>query len=198
MLRDRLTVEVRDILKESGITALLVTHNQHEAFSVADRIGVLFHGRMQQWDSAHDIYHKPANLEVASFVGEGCIINGRVTAPGKVECSLGLLEGRLSLSCESGSEVSLLVRPEDVLHVDDSPVRATIIHKSFRGPNILYQLRLGNGERCQALVSSHHNHALGEAIGITPEVDNLVVFPKTNGLGTSSSIFPGTADVERF
>lgn len=178
LLRDRLTVEVRDILKKAGTTALLVTHNQHEAFAVADKIGVLFEGRMQQWDSAYDIYHKPTNLEVATFVGEGCLISGRVTAPDKVKCSLGILEGNLSLPCDSGCKVDVLVRPEDVLHVEDSPVQAKVLHKSFRGSNILYQLGLDSGEKCQALVSSHHNHSLGESIGITTEVDNLVVFPK--------------------
>lgn len=178
LLRDRLTVEVRDILKKAGTTALLVTHNQHEAFAVADKIGVLFEGKMQQWDSAYTIYHKPTNLEVATFVGEGSLISGRVIAPNKVKCSLGILDGDLSLPCESGCEVDVLVRPEDVLHVEDSPIHAKIIHKSFRGPNILYKLGLDSGEQCQALVSSHHNHAPGEAIGITTEVDNLVVFPK--------------------
>ncbi len=178
LLRDRLTVEVRDILKEAGITALVVTHNQHEAFSVADKIGILFEGRMQQWDSAYDIYHKPANLEVATFVGEGCLIKGRVVDTGKVESSLGLLVGNISQHSEPGSEVAVLVRPEDVLHVENSLVQAKIVHKSFRGPNILYQLLLDSGEHCYALVSSHHNHEFGESIGIVPEVDNLIVFNK--------------------
>lgn len=179
LLRDRLTVDVRDILKELGTTALLVTHNQHEAFSVADTIGVLFKGKMQQWDSAHGIYHKPATLEVAQFVGDGNIVSGVVVGAGKVQSSLGILEGDLSLPCDSGCEVELLLRPEDVLHVDESTLRATIKHKSFRGPNILYQLQLPSGENCQALVSSHHDHSLGESIGIMPEIDNLIVFPKT-------------------
>ena len=85
LLRDRLTVEVRDILKELGTTALLVTHNQHEAFSVADKIGVLFEGKMQQWESAHGIYHKPATLEVAKFVGDGNLVPGKVIGPGRVQ-----------------------------------------------------------------------------------------------------------------
>ncbi|WP_136805570.1 ABC transporter ATP-binding protein [Desulfosediminicola flagellatus] len=178
VLRDRLTVEVRDILKELGTTALLVTHNQHEAFSVADRIGVLFEGRMKQWDNAHDIYHRPASLEVATFVGDGVLVSGTVIGPGQVKSGLGLLQGNLSLPCESGCEVDLLVRPEDVVHVEDAYVKGKVLHKSFRGPNILYQLELPSGEKCQALVSSHHNHALGELIGIIPEVDNLVVFPR--------------------
>ena len=179
LLRERLTVEVRDILKELGTTALLVTHNQHEAFSVADKIGVLFQGEMQQWEGAHAIYHKPASLEVAQFVGDGTLIAGKVIGPGKVSSSLGVLEGDLSLPCTSGCEVDLLLRPEDILHVEDASLRGTILHKSFRGPNIVYQLQLPSGEQCQALVSSHHDHNLGESIGIVPEIDNLIIFPKS-------------------
>jgi iron(III) transport system ATP-binding protein len=178
LLRDRLTVEVRDILKELGTTALLVTHNQHEAFSVADKIGVLFNGKMQQWADAHEIYHRPATLEVAKFVGDGTLVSGEVIGPGRVQSSLGILEGDLSLPCNSGCEVDLLLRPEDILHVDESALRATVRHKSFRGPNILYQLQLPSGEKCQSLVSSHHDHGIGELIGILPEIDNLIVFPK--------------------
>ncbi len=178
LLRDRLTMQVRDILKELNTTALLVTHNQHEAFAVADKVGVLFAGKMQQWDTAYNIYHKPATVEVAVFVGDGSMISGTVVSEGQVQCGLGLLQGNLSLPCESGCEVNLLIRPEDVLHVEDSSVQAKICHKSFRGPNILYMLELPSGERCQALVSSHHNHKIGEPIGIIPEVDNLVVFTK--------------------
>lgn len=178
VLRDRLTVEVRDILKTLGTTALLVTHNQHEAFSVADKIGVVFEGQLQQWDDAYNIYHHPASLSVATFVGDGSLISGRVEHEGKISCALGLLEGEIPQPCGVGSEVELLIRPEDVLHVDDTTISAEIIHKSFRGATILYQLKLSSGENCQALVSSHHNHKIGEFIGITQEVDNLVTFPK--------------------
>lgn len=182
VLRDRLTIEVRDILKELGTTALMVTHNQHEAFSVADKIGVIFNGVMQQWDKAHGIYHKPATLEVAKFVGDGTLISGKVIGSGKVQSVFGVLEGKLSLPCESGCEVNLLLRPEDILHVDDSALRAVIKHKSFRGPNILYQLQLPSGEGCQSLVSSHHDHRIGESIGILPEIDNLILFPKNQSI----------------
>jgi len=176
-LRDKLTVEVRDILKTAGITALMVTHNQFEAFSVADSVGVIFNGSIQQWDSAYNVYHRPATLEVATFVGDGAVIRGMVVAPRRVSCGLGDLVGELSLPCESGCHVDLLVRPEDILHHDDSPVKARILHKSFRGPNILYKLELPSQETCLALVSSHHDHKLGEYIGIVPEVENIVVFP---------------------
>lgn len=176
LLREKLTTELRDILKTLGTTTLLVTHNQHEAFSVADRIGVLFDGKMQQWDSAYNIYHNPMSIKVANFVGDGSLISGTVTGEAEVECGLGKLHGQLSQDCEKGTEILILIRPEDILHVENAPVRAVIVNKSFRGPNIHYQLKLPTGELCQALVSSHHNHAIGQAIGVSPEVDNLVVF----------------------
>lgn len=179
-LREKLTVEVRDILKCSGTTALMVTHNQYEAFAVADSVGVLFDGVMQQWDSAYNVYHNPATREVATFVGDGALLKGLVVGPGEVSCGLGTLKGNLSLPCISGCEVDLLVRPEDILHVDSSPVRAKILNKSFRGPNILYKLMLASNEHCLALVSSHHNHRIGEEIGIVPEVENIVAFASTS------------------
>lgn len=176
-LREALTVEVRDIIKATETTALLVTHNQFEAFSVADTIGVTFSGTIRQWDSAYNVYHHPSDLEVATFVGDGAVIKGEVSGPDTVTCGLGELRGSFTLPCIRGCEVNLLVRPEDILHDDSSPVQARIVHKSFRGPNILYRLELPSAETCLALVSSHHDHQLGERIGIVPEVENLVLFP---------------------
>lgn len=178
-LREKLTIEVRDILKKSNTTALMVTHNQLEAFSVADYVGVIFDGSIRQWDSAYNIYHKPSSLDVATFVGDGAIIKGQVIGNNRVSCGLGDLQGNLSLPCESGCHIDLLVRPEDVLHDDHATVKAKILHKSFRGPNILYTLELNPRETCLALVSSHHDHEIGEMIGIVPEVENLVIFPSS-------------------
>lgn len=182
-LSEKLTVEVRDILKEAGITALMVTHNQFEAFAVADSIGVIFDGVICQWDSAYNIYHSPKTLDVARFVGDGAVIKGVVTGLGQVSCGLGELRGDLSLPCKNGCEVELLVRPEDVFHDDGSAVVAEVMHKSFRGSNILYKLKLSTSETCLALVSSHQNHSLGSTIGIVADVGNLVVFP----VGTASA-----------
>ncbi len=180
ILRERLTVEVRDIIQTLGITTLMVSHNQHEAFAFADKVGVLFNGVMEQWDSANQVYHRPSTRDVATFVGDGTLIRGRVIAEDQVDSGLGLLCGRLSPPCPIGSEVNLLIRPEDILHVEESPVSATIRHKSFRGPTILYRLELATGEQCLALVSSHHDHPLGSRIGIVPELDNLVLFPENS------------------
>jgi len=185
-LRETLTVEVRDIIKATETTALMVTHNQHEAFSVADRIGVTFSGTIRQWGSAYNVYHHPSDLEVATFVGDGAVIKGEVSGSDTVICALGELRGTFTLPCATGCQVNLLVRPEDILHDDSSAVQAKILHKSFRGPNILYKLELPSAETCLALVSSHHDHQLGEKIGIVPEVDNLVLFPADQQIDLSS------------
>ena len=76
-LRERLSLEVREILKASGTTAILVTHDQHEAFAIADEIGVMHEGRIEQWDSAYNLYHRPANRFVADFVGQGVFLPAR-------------------------------------------------------------------------------------------------------------------------
>ncbi|QJB55933.1 ABC transporter ATP-binding protein [Pseudodesulfovibrio sp. zrk46] len=176
-LRESLSAEIRDILKARSITALMVTHNQNEAFAMADKVGVLSCGEMQQWDAPHAVYHFPANTVVAGFVGEGTFIKGTVQEEGVVETALGTLRGVISVPCETGCEVSVLIRPEDVVHDDDSEHEAIISEKTFRGPTILYTLQLANGEQVQALVPSHHQHAIGQRIGIYQDVEDLVVFP---------------------
>jgi iron(III) transport system ATP-binding protein len=176
-LRERLSMEVRDILKEYGSTALFVTHNQQEAFAVADRIGVMQNGEILQWDTAHRLYHQPANPRIAGFVGEGALITGVIRQQGRVATGLGLLEGLGARDLPDHSAVQLLVRPEDILHDDASPIKAEVLRRNFRGANILYTLRLDNGDQVQALAPSHCDHQPGEKIGIRPDVRHLVLFP---------------------
>ncbi len=171
-LRERLSLEVREIIKASGATAVLVTHDQQEAFAMADEIGILHQGRIQQWDSAYHLYHRPANRFVADFVGQGVFVPGRATDAGGLEIELGMLHG------DSGgvAELDVLLRPDDVVHDDAAPTKAEVLHKAFRGAEILYTLRLESGRKVLALVPSHHNHALGEKIGIRLDVDHVVAF----------------------
>ena len=176
-LRERLSMEVRDILKEYGTTALFVTHNQNEAFAVADRIGVMHQGEILQWDKAHNLYHQPASPQIADFVGEGTLIKGVVRGQDRVETGLGLLDGVMTEAMPDHTAVQLLVRPEDIVHDDDSPVKAEVLRRNFRGASILYTLQLANGDTVQALVPSHCDHQPGEKIGIQPDVRHLVLFP---------------------
>jgi iron(III) transport system ATP-binding protein len=176
-LRDRLSLEVRDIIRASGATAILVTHDQHEAFAVADEIGILQEGSIQQWDSAYNLYHRPANRFVADFVGQGVFLPATALSPRELEIELGVLKGDAP---QVGRTVEVLLRPDEVVHDDASPTQAEVVHKAFRGADILYTLRLASGRKVLALVPSHHNHALGERIGIRLDVDHVVAFqPET-------------------
>jgi iron(III) transport system ATP-binding protein len=182
-LRERLSLEVRDIIKASGATAVLVTHDQHEAFAVADEIGVMHEGRIVQWDSAYNLYHRPASRFVADFVGQGVFLPARVLNSREVEFELGTLRGDIPNACQIGCDAcgkgcltDILLRPDDVVHDDASALKAEVLHKAFRGAEILYTLRLASGRKVLALVPSHHNHALGERIGIRLDVDHVVAF----------------------
>lgn len=181
-LRVRLGSEIRDILKQQGITALLVTHDQAEAFAVADEIGVMRQGRLEQWDSAYNLYHRPASRFVAEFVGEGCFLPGEANEDGSVQIELGRLEVTEPLQDEGTGGVDVLLRPDDIVHDDASAQTATVLRKAFRGAAILYTLGLPSGRRVLALVPSHHDHRIGERIGIRLEADHVVVFPRAGEL----------------
>ena len=171
-LRERLSHEVRDIIKASGATAVLVTHDQYEAFAMADEVGVLNEGTLQQWDAPYNLYHRPANRFVADFVGQGVFLPARVLGPDQLGIELGVLKGVF----QEKENLEVLLRPDDVVHDDAAPTQAEVVHKAFRGAEILYTLRLASGRKVLALVPSHHNHALGERIGIRLDVDHVVAF----------------------
>ncbi len=78
--REHLAFEVRDILRAAGHTAILVTHNQAEAFAIADRIGVMAEGTLLQWGTPHDIYHQPATPQVAEFIRRESLAEQRAAA----------------------------------------------------------------------------------------------------------------------
>jgi iron(III) transport system ATP-binding protein len=171
-LRERLSLEVRDIIKASGATAVLVTHDQQEAFAMADEIGVLHQGRIQQWDNPYNLYHRPANRFVADFVGQGVFLPAKALNGRQLQIELGVLQG----DSQGLQNLEVLLRPDDVVHDDAAPTQAEVVHKAFRGAEILYTLRLASGQKVLALVPSHHNHALGEKIGIRLDVDHVVAF----------------------
>jgi len=100
-----------------------------------------------------------------------------------VQFELGVLDGAIPHGCEVGCAVcgkgcsaEVLLRPDDVIHDDAAPTQAEVLHKAFRGAEILYTLQLASGRKVLALVPSHHNHAIGERIGIRLDVDHVVAF----------------------
>jgi iron(III) transport system ATP-binding protein len=176
-LRERISVEVREILKAAGTTAILVTHDQHEAFLLADEIGIMKDGTIEQWDSAYNLYHRPQTRFVADFVGQGVFMRGIAESEGRLVTELGELAGEMPLRVPPGDKVDLLLRPDDIVHDDASPWQAEVLAKAFRGAEFLYTLKLASGTRVLSLVPSHHNHAIGERIGIRLAIDHVVAFP---------------------
>lgn len=181
-LREKLSLEVRDIVKHEGISALLVTHDQHEAFAMADVVGVMHEGVIQQWDAPYNLYHQPRNRFIADFIGQGVFLPGIVRGADRVEIELGMpqgmaaVEGGAYLTYGDGEAVDVLIRPDDIVHDDSSPMLAAVERKVFHGADFIYTLRLASGNRVLVQVPSHHNHAIGERIGIRLEADHVVAF----------------------
>ena len=185
-LREQLAGEVRDILKATQTTAVMVTHDQHEAFAVADVIGVLAEGRLQQWDTAYALYHQPVNRFVADFVGQGAFVCAQVLGAHQLRLQLDEVSGgdavfttSHALPFSPGAFVEVLLRPDDVLHDDASPIQARVVHKAFKGAEFLYTLALANGTQLLSLVPSHHDHAMGEPIGIRLDLSHVVAFDQS-------------------
>ena len=177
-LREGLAREIRHILQQLGITAVMVTHDQHEAFAMADMIGVMERGKLQQWATPAELYHQPANRFVADFIGRGVFLTGTVLDDHKLATSLGVFAMPDTARFSPGSMVDVLVRPDDIVQDSSSDIKARVQSKAFRGSHTLYQLQLAGGETVLSLQLSHVNYAIGEQIGIRPELAHLVMFPR--------------------
>ncbi len=105
------------------------------------------------------------------------MLPGRVINEEEIETELGVIEGKLPRAYELNRKVELLLRPDDVLHYDDSSLQLKIINKVFRGAEYLYTLSLPSGQPIIFMVQSHHNHDIGEYVGIKLDTDNLLLFP---------------------
>jgi iron(III) transport system ATP-binding protein len=175
-LRERLVGELRALLKSLGATALVVTHDQQDAFALADRVGLLRAGRLEQWGTPYDLYHRPRTRFAAEFVGQASFLPACCQGSGLLQTELGALrEGHESTAC--GGAVDVLLRPDDVVHDDDAPLRARIVERLFRGAEFLYTLELPSGRRVLSLVPSHHDHRIGEHIGVRLATEHVVTFP---------------------
>ncbi len=195
-LRRRLSQEVREILKARGTSAILVTHDQEEAFAVSDHIGVFNAGRLQQWDTPFNLYHEPLTPFVASFIGQGYFIRGQVLSPDTVHTELGVLRGNRAYNLANGSAVDVLLRPDDIVYSEDSPLKARISGKTFLGAATLYRLQLPTGSLLEAIFPSHADHQPGEEVGIRVAADHLVLFPAQGSVAAHLPL--GESGVRRF
>lgn len=171
-LRERLSVEMRSIIKKEGITALMVTHNQSEAFAMGDSIGIMNNGTLHQWASPVDVYQSPSTPFVASFIGEGMLVRGKQVGEG-IQTVFGT-HTKHSLSGsdqESSTEISVLIRPEHVRlcnaleHADsDLTTTATVDQILFRGAHKHCRLKLRSGEHIAANIPFEQHFSEGQQV----------------------------------
>lgn len=178
-LRRRLSLDVRDILKTLGISAILVTHDQQEAFAMCDQVAVLRDGQIQQWDVPYNLYHEPANRFVAGFVGQGGFVPGQALGPDTIESELGVIRGNRAYNWPEGTLVDVLIRPDDIVYDADSNLRPKVIEKTFAGTSTLYRFRCSEDTEFEALFRSHLDFHLGETVPVRVEADHLIAFERT-------------------
>ncbi len=154
--RQRLMQDLRSLLKASSTTVLMVTHDQDEAFAIADRIGVMRDGRIAQWADARTLYDRPSDRFVAGFIGEGewisCATIG-LSQPDKV-----------------------LLRPHQLRASPRGTLRATLVALSFRGPHYRGRVRFPSGEIAVIDLEECDLVAVGESLSIELFAGELATF----------------------
>lgn len=172
-LRESLSLEVRDLLKSLGASALLVTHDPMEAFTLADKIGVMQQGQIVQWDSPYHVYHQPKSRFVANFVGLGSFLPAHQGCDYQIESLFGCFTGQAE-DALCGTPIEMLIRPDDILYAPDSPLTARVSYRAFRGPDTLYRLCFGE-QQVSALFPSHIQLAIGDEVGVRFDTGGHVV-----------------------
>lgn len=178
-LRQKLVYEVRGILKEANATALFVTHDQLEAFAIADVMGAMHSGILEQWADTYSLYHRPNTRFIAEFVGHGVFAPARISSDGKhLLTPLGTIAAQTIESKEPpvNGLCEVLIRADDIIQDDQAPGMAKIVQKAFRGSDYVYTLELRSGQHIMAHVPSHRQHAIGEWVGIRAEIKHVVTF----------------------
>ena len=174
-LRLSIASDVRELFKAENITALMVTHDQHEAFAIADSIGVMQAGALMQWDTPYRLYHNPATRFVAEFIGEGSLISASVNEFGDLSTPLGIHSAE---DLKAGDHYDILFRPDDVRHNDESALRLPIVRKRFRGAENYFDLKLPDGQTLVSIAPSHVNPNVGESLGVETDLKHLVLFKR--------------------
>ncbi|QAU13126.1 ABC transporter ATP-binding protein [Halorubrum sp. BOL3-1] len=186
-LRTEMREEVRDIIKETGVTAVSVTHDQEEALSISDRVAVIHDGSVEQVGRPEVVFEQPESRFVAEFLGQAGFVSGRLAA-GSVETDLGTLPSDVieGLGPEyGGAEIDVMVRPDDLVAVpaeaidgDGRAGNGEIVYRQYTGPSFVYGVELDGGD----VVYCEHNHAddlvLDQRVRVDLQVDHpLAWFP---------------------
>jgi len=176
-LRRRLAGEVRDILKMRETAALLVTHDQDEAFAVSDQIGLIYQGHLEQWSTPQKLWQQPKTPFAARFIGQGYFIGATATGSRQAHSELGTVF--TAEDWPADTPLSLLLRPDSLQYAPLSPLRGELLANTFQGAGTLCQLRLAGGSTLQALLPGCVEAAIGSQIGLALKSQNLLAFPAT-------------------
>ncbi len=168
--------EVYTILRELGTTAIFVTHDQEEAFMIADRVGILNQGRLEQLGRPDEIYHRPATRFVARFVGKADFLPGRVTEEG-IATEVGSLPNTLGFP--RGAQVEVMIRPDHIELIPDGTGNALIVSRQFRGPDYLVVVQLPSGATIHSHQPSTLKLHLGDRAKVVARPTHVVAFLAT-------------------
>lgn len=172
---------MQQLIHQKGITTLMVTHDQNEALSLADRMGVLSHGALQQFDTPRKIYHEPASAFVASFIGSGVFVDACIEN-GMLICEFARVKNfhfsqDVVLSGKT-TDVSIFLRPDDVSIVRQSSIMACVVSRMFHGANYLYRLRLDTGSEVLSIMPGRIAYEIGKRVGVSIELSRVKAFPR--------------------
>jgi len=179
--KEEIQVKLKKILTESKITTIIVTHDSYEAFYLGSKCGIILNGKLTQYDDPYNVYHFPNSVEVVNFLNRGILIPARVTGENSLENDdLGTIKGNFIKYYPKGSDVQLLLQPEDLEHDDKSNLKLEVVDRKFRGTNFIYTLKTPNNNLIPVFVHSHHihQHEVDEKFGIKRpiHIDHIVCF----------------------
>jgi putative spermidine/putrescine transport system ATP-binding protein len=160
-LRLDMQIEVKRIQRKAGITCIMVTHDQEEALSMADRVAVIHRGRLEQFAPPNDVYDRPASLFVNRFVGASNALNARMVAADTAEVA-GQRWPVRPLGAAAGAPATVCVRPEQLRIADGAGLAGTIELSLPLGPQIVHEIRLADGQELKLVESRSHGARLRE------------------------------------
>ena len=179
--KEEIQVKLKQILTEHKITTIIVTHDSYEAFYLGTKCGIILDGQLKQYDDPYNVYHFPNSIEVVNFLNRGILIPAKVTGENSLESDdLGTITGDFIKHYPKGSEVQLLLQPEDLEHDDQSNLKLEVVDRKFRGTNFIYTLKTTSNKLIPVFVHSHHihQHEVDEKFGIKRpiNIDHIVCF----------------------
>ena len=179
--KEEIQVKLKQILTEHKITTIIVTHDSYEAFYLGTKCGIILDEQLKQFDDPYNVYHFPNSVEVVKFLNRGILIPAKVTGENSLESAdLGTITGNFIKHYPKGSEVQLLLQPEDLEHDDQSNLKLEVVDRKFRGTNFIYTLKTMSNKLIPVFVHSHHihQHQVDEKFGIKRpiNIDHIVCF----------------------